>query len=89
MIEFSTEEDLVFDVFSVFGPFRIFLIFSSSFSSFSNMDLGSGISLKSGGIFISDDIQDNLYFSNFVKNNSLRFAIVEFNGKFVGLIRKL
>tara|TARA_Y100000996_G_scaffold404984_1_gene379650 strand:- start:3539 stop:4303 length:765 start_codon:yes stop_codon:yes gene_type:complete len=46
-------------------------------------------SLKSGGIFISDDIQDNLYFSNFVKNNSLKFAIVEFNGKFVGLIRKL
>ncbi len=46
-------------------------------------------SLKPGGIFISDDIQDNLYFSNFVNNNLLKFAIVEFNGKFVGLIRKL
>lgn len=46
-------------------------------------------SLKSNGIFISDDIQDNLYFFEFVKKNSLNFAIVEFNGKFVGCIRKL
>ncbi len=45
-------------------------------------------SLNSGGIFISDDIQDNLYFHDFVKNKSLEFAIVEFEGKFVGLIRK-
>jgi predicted O-methyltransferase YrrM len=44
--------------------------------------------LKSKGIFISDDIQDNLFFSEFVKKKSLRFAIVEFNGKFVGCIRK-
>jgi predicted O-methyltransferase YrrM len=46
-------------------------------------------SLKTGGLFISDDIQDNLYFSEFVKNKSLMFAVVEFKGKFVGLIRKL
>jgi predicted O-methyltransferase YrrM len=45
-------------------------------------------SLKSNGIFISDDIQDNLYFFEFVKKKSLNFAIVEFNGKFVGCIRK-
>ena len=45
-------------------------------------------SLKSNGLFISDDIEDNLYFSEFVKNKSLKFAVVEFNGKFVGLIRK-
>ena len=45
-------------------------------------------SLRSKGLFISDDIQDNLYFSNFVKNNSNNFAVVEFEGKFVGLIRK-
>lgn len=45
-------------------------------------------SLNSNGIFISDDIQDNLYFSKFVKKKSLKFAVVEFEGKFVGLIRK-
>ncbi len=45
-------------------------------------------SLKSKGLFISDDIQDNLYFSEFVKKNLLNFAVVEFEGKFVGLIRK-
>ena len=36
----------------------------------------------------SDDIQDNLYFSEFVKNKLLNFAVVEFEGKFIGLIRK-
>ncbi len=45
-------------------------------------------SLKSKGLFISDDIQDNLYFSEFVRKNLLNFAVVEFEGKFVGLIRK-
>lgn len=44
--------------------------------------------LNSKGLFISDDIQDNLYFSKFVKNNYLNFAVIEFEGKFVGLIRK-
>ena len=45
-------------------------------------------SLNFNGLFISDDIQDNLYFAEFVKKYSLNFAVVEFNGKFVGLIRK-
>lgn len=45
-------------------------------------------SLNSNGLFISDDIQDNLYFFDFVNKNFLNFAIVEFKGKFVGLIRK-
>lgn len=45
-------------------------------------------SLNEGGLFISDDIQDNLYFCEFVKKNSLKFAVVEFEGKFIGLIRK-
>ena len=45
-------------------------------------------SLRSKGIFISDDIQDNLYFSEFVKSKFLKFAIVEFEGKFIGCIRK-
>ena len=45
-------------------------------------------SLRSGGLFISDDIQDNLYFSEFVKDKSYKYAVVEFEGKFIGLIRK-
>ena len=44
--------------------------------------------LNSKGLFISDDIQDNLYFCEFIKNKPLKFAVVEFKGKFVGLIRK-
>ena len=46
-------------------------------------------SLNPKGLFISDDIQDNLYFSQFTKQHSLNFAVIEFEGKFVGLIRKL
>ena len=45
-------------------------------------------SLNPKGLFISDDIQDNLYFSEFVQKNFLNFAVIEFEGKFVGLIRK-
>ena len=45
-------------------------------------------SLNHQGLFISDDIQDNLYFSEFVKKYALNFAVVKFDGKFVGLIRK-
>lgn len=45
-------------------------------------------SLKSNGLFISDDIQDNLYFSKFVSNKSSSFAVVKFKEKYVGLIRK-
>ncbi len=46
-------------------------------------------SLKPKGLFISDDIQDNLYFSEFVKNKSTKFAVIKFKEKFVGLIRKV
>ena len=46
-------------------------------------------SLNHKGLFISDDIQDNLYFSEFVKKKFLKFAVVEFQGKFIGLIHKL
>ena len=45
-------------------------------------------SLSADGLFISDDIEDNLYFSEFVKKHSLNFAVVELDGKFIGLIRK-
>ncbi len=44
--------------------------------------------LNSGGLFISDDIKDNLYFSHFVKSKSLNFAVINYKGKFIGLIRK-
>lgn len=44
--------------------------------------------LKPGGLFISDDIQDNLFFSNFVKVKKLNFAVTKSSGKYVGLIRK-
>jgi predicted O-methyltransferase YrrM len=44
--------------------------------------------LNSQGLFISDDIQDNLYFSEFVKKKLLDFSVVKYKGKFVGLIRK-
>ena len=45
-------------------------------------------SLKSKGLFISDDIQDNLYFYEFVKKKRLKFAVIKLNDKFIGLIRK-
>ena len=45
-------------------------------------------SLKSNGLFISDDIQDNLYFSKFVSDKLSSFAVIKFKKKYVGLIRK-
>ena len=45
--------------------------------------------LKVGGLFICDDIQDNLFFLKFVSHRSLKFSVIEYNGKFVGLIRKI
>lgn len=44
--------------------------------------------LRSGGLFISDDIQDNLAFKEFAGSLQQATAVVEFQGKFVGLIRK-
>lgn len=44
--------------------------------------------LKPGGIFISDDIQDNLYFAEFTEAKKTIFAITEFEGKYVGIMRK-
>ena len=45
-------------------------------------------SLKAGGVFISDDIQDNLYFSEFARRVAVPFAVTECEGKFVGIMRK-
>lgn len=41
-----------------------------------------------GGLLISDDIQDNMYFKEFVMSKMLPFAVTKSNDKFVGLIRK-
>lgn len=44
--------------------------------------------LKPNGVFISDDIQDNFRFAEFVEEKKLPFAVTESSGKFVGIIRK-
>jgi predicted O-methyltransferase YrrM len=44
--------------------------------------------LAPGGIFISDDIQDNMAFAEFVEMRHLPYAVTEFEGKFVGLTRR-
>jgi predicted O-methyltransferase YrrM len=44
--------------------------------------------LVPGGIFISDDIQDNFAFKEFVEARQLAFAVTEYKGKFVGIARK-
>ena len=44
--------------------------------------------LKKGGVFISDDIQDNLAFKNFVESKNLTFSITEYKGKYIGITRK-
>ena len=46
-------------------------------------------SLRSGGLFISDDIADNLCFAEFVKNTGAPFCVVKVKGKqYMGAIRK-
>ena len=35
-----------------------------------------------------DDIQDNMYFAEFVKSKGIKFAVTKSDGKFIGLIRK-
>ena len=44
--------------------------------------------IRVGGIFISDDIEDNFYFSEFVDENKLNYAIIKCNEKYVGIIKK-
>lgn len=45
-------------------------------------------SLKEGGIFISDDIQDNFAFKDFVESKNLIYAVTEYKGKYIGITRK-
>lgn len=44
--------------------------------------------LRPNGIFISDDIQDNFAFRDFVDEHQLEFAVGTSGGKFVGVTRK-
>jgi len=44
--------------------------------------------LVPGGVFISDDIQDNMAFAEFVEKRELTFAVTEYEGKFVGITRR-
>ena len=44
--------------------------------------------LRPGGIFISDDIQDNFAFKEFVDEHNLDFGVTAFNGKYVGVTVK-
>lgn len=45
--------------------------------------------LREGGVFISDDIQDNLYFAEFSQRIAAPFAVTAYEGKFVGIMRKM
>ena len=45
-------------------------------------------SLRSGGVFISDDIQDNYAFKEFVEEKDTAFCVMESQGKYVGISRK-
>ncbi|WP_294303765.1 class I SAM-dependent methyltransferase [uncultured Chryseobacterium sp.] len=44
--------------------------------------------LKSGGIFISDDIGDNSAYQDFCEKNNLETTVVEYEGKYIGLFVK-
>tara|TARA_Y100000758_G_C15993826_1_gene401525 strand:- start:144 stop:914 length:771 start_codon:yes stop_codon:yes gene_type:complete len=44
--------------------------------------------LRKGGVFISDDIEDNSAFREFVVLHHLDFSVLKFQGKYVGVIRK-
>jgi hypothetical protein len=44
--------------------------------------------LVPGGIFISDDIQDNIAFKEFSEKIHIRPIIIEHQGKYVGILQK-
>lgn len=41
--------------------------------------------LVPGGVFISDDIQDNMAFAQFVEERKIKFSVTRFDGKYVGI----
>ena len=42
--------------------------------------------MKPKTIMIFDDIQNNLHFKDYIEKNKLNFHVIEFGGKFVGII---
>ncbi len=44
--------------------------------------------LRKDGLFVSDDIDDNSAFREFATNNNLDYSVVEFEGRYVGVIKK-
>jgi predicted O-methyltransferase YrrM len=44
--------------------------------------------LRPGGLFISDDIQDNFGFRDFCARNSIEFQVTSSGGKYIGVARK-
>ena len=42
--------------------------------------------INSKTVIIFDDIQDNLHFKNLISKNKENFCIIEFNGKYLGLL---
>ena len=44
--------------------------------------------VKEGGVFVSDDVEDNSAFKEFVEEKKLDFMILKFEGKYVGVIKK-
>lgn len=44
--------------------------------------------LRKGGVFISDDINDNSAFQDFCESKSIKPAVVDFEGKYVGVFVK-
>ena len=53
-----------------------------------NMVMNFWKGLRKGGILISDDIEDNLSFSRFVKRKKSKFAVIQNNNKYIGLAIK-
>jgi predicted O-methyltransferase YrrM len=45
--------------------------------------------IRKDGIFISDDIQDNFAFRDFIERWQAPFAVTEYEGKYVGIARKI
>ena len=45
--------------------------------------------LKKGGVFISDDIQDNFAFKEFVEKKNLKFAVTKSEEKYIGILCKI
>ena len=44
--------------------------------------------LRPGGIFVSDDIDDNMAFASFIDGRGLDCTVTTFGDKFIGLVRK-